>query len=126
MEKRRISSKHLRLLVRRLRPRHLSAFECAENIVQTQTLQRRRIYSHTPVLMLVPILCPGTFIDWVSPLTSFKNLSRTGFCVPRNLCNINGQACVSFPDASINEQLGMIASPVGDRSVGNGRTAFLR
>jgi hypothetical protein len=58
MEKRRISSKHLRLLVRRLRPRHLSAFECAENIVQTQTLQRRRIHLHTPVLMLVPILCP--------------------------------------------------------------------
>jgi hypothetical protein len=66
----------------------------------------------------------GYVIDWVSPLTSFKNLARTGFCVPRNLCNIKGQACASFPDASIDEQLGMIASPVGDRSVGNGRTVF--
>src|SRR5580704_11053057 len=43
------------------------------------------------------------------------NLSHT------KSCEILSAGCAFFPDASIDEQLGMIALPVGDRSVGNER-----
>jgi len=36
-------------------------------------------------------------------------------------CEILSARCAVFPDASIDEQLGMIALPIGDRSVGNER-----
>jgi hypothetical protein len=39
-------------------------------------------------------------------------------------CEILSAGCAFFPDASIDEQLGMIALPVGDRSVGNERAGF--
>ena len=40
------------------------------------------------------------------------------------MCDILGKGCAFFPDASIDKQLGMIALPVGDRSVGNERAGF--
>jgi hypothetical protein len=46
------------------------------------------------------------------------NLSHT------KSCEILSAGCAFFPDASIDEQLGMIALPVGDRSVGNERAGF--
>src|SRR5580704_7845484 len=46
------------------------------------------------------------------------NLSHT------KSCGTLSPGCAFFPDASINEQLGMIALPVGDRSVGNERAGF--
>jgi hypothetical protein len=39
-------------------------------------------------------------------------------------CEILWGGCAFFPDASIHKQLGMIALPVGDRSVGNERAGF--
>jgi hypothetical protein len=42
----------------------------------------------------------------------------------RKSCEILSAGCAFFPDASIDEQLGMIALPVGDRSVGNERAGL--
>jgi DNA-binding protein HU-beta len=43
------------------------------------------------------------------------------FVANQNLCDTLLEGCAFFPDASIDKQLGMIALPVGDRSVGNER-----
>jgi hypothetical protein len=42
----------------------------------------------------------------------------------RKSCEILSAGCAFFPDASKDKQLGMIALPVGDRSVGNERAGF--
>jgi len=46
---------------------------------------------------------------------------RLRFVANQKLCDISLKGCAFFPDASIDQQLRMIALPVGDRSVGNER-----
>jgi hypothetical protein len=57
----------------------------------------------------------------VADLIELTTGKRFKFVGNQKLCHILLEGCAFFPDASIDEQLGMIALPVGDRSVGNER-----